>query len=182
VRRAAAAAAVLLTAAGLAAGCGGSDDGNDTSSATEWAGDLCSSITTWTQSLTDSVDSLGAGNVTRDSLQGVVDDASSATQSFVDELESLGRPDTGAGDQAEETITTLRNELSDQVQTIEDALDDVSGASGVLTAVSTVSGALAEMGRQLTTAFGELQQLDAQGELEDAFRSASSCDDLTSGS
>ena len=182
MRRAAAAAAVLLTAAGLAAGCGGSDDGNDTSSATDWAGDLCSSITTWTQSLTDSVDSLGAGNVTRESLQGVVDDASNATQSFVDELESLGRPDTEAGDQAEETVTTLRNELSDQVQTIEDALDDVSGASGVLTAVSTVSGALAEMGRQLTTAFGELQQLDTQGELEDAFRSASSCDDLTSGS
>jgi hypothetical protein len=182
VRRAAAAAAVLLVAAGLAAGCGGSDDGGDTSAATEWAGDLCSSITTWTQSLTDSVDSLGAGSVTRDSLQGVVDDASSATESFVDELESLGRPDTEAGDEAEETITTLRDELSDQVQTIEDALDGVSGASGVLTAVSTVSGALAEMGRQLTAAFGELQQLDAQGELEDAFRSATSCDDLTSGS
>lgn len=177
------AAAGLLVAAGLAAGCGGSDDGgSDTSSATEWAGALCSAITTWTQSLTDSVDSLGAGNVTRDSLQGVVDDATSATETFVDELEGLGRPDTEAGEQAQETVTTLQDELSGQVQTIEDALDGVSGASGVLTAVSTVSGALAEMGRQLTTAFGDLQQLDAQGELEDAFRSASSCDDLTSGS
>ena len=87
-----------------------------------------------------------------------------------------------AGEQAQETVSKLRDELSDEVQTIQDALDGVSGASGVLTAVSTVSGALAEMGRQLTAAFGELQQLDAQGDLEDAFRSASSCDDLTSGS
>jgi hypothetical protein len=68
------------------------------------------------------------------------------------------------------------------VQAIEDALEGVSGAGGVLTAVSAVSGALAEMGRQLRAAFGDLQQLDAQGELEDAFREAPSCDDLTSGS
>jgi DNA-binding FrmR family transcriptional regulator len=183
VTRAALAALVLTVAVGLASGCGGSDDGGaDTSATTEWAGDLCSAITTWTQSLTDSVDSLGAGSVTRDSLQGVVDDASGATQSFMDELEALGRPDTAAGEQAQATVTQLRDDLSGQVQTIEDALDGVAGASGVLTAVSTVSGALAEMGRQLTAAFGDLQQLDAQGELEEAFRSADSCDDLTSGS
>jgi DNA-binding FrmR family transcriptional regulator len=183
VTRAALAALVLAVAVGLASGCGGSDDGGaDTSATTEWAGDLCSAITTWTQSLTDSVDSLGAGSVTRDSLQGVVDDASGATQSFMDELEALGRPDTAAGEQAEETVAQLRDELSEQVQAIEDALEGVSGAGGVLTAVSAVSGALAEMGRQLSAAFGDLQQLDAQGELEDAFREAPSCDDLTSGS
>jgi hypothetical protein len=183
VTRAGLAALVLLVAGGLAAGCGGSDDGGgDTSATSEWTGDLCSAITTWTQSLTDSVDSLGAGSVTRDSLQGVVDDATGATETFMDELEGLGRPDTEAGEQAQETVSQLRDDLGEQVQTIEDALDGGSGASGVLTAVSTVSGALAEMGRQLTAAFGDLQQLDAEGELEAAFREAPSCDDLTSGS
>ncbi len=38
------------------------------------------------------------------------------------------------------------------------------------------------MGSRLSSTFTELEKLDAGGELEDAFREAESCDELTSGS
>ncbi len=38
------------------------------------------------------------------------------------------------------------------------------------------------MGSRLSSTFTELEELDAGGELEDAFSEADSCDELTSGS
>ena len=38
------------------------------------------------------------------------------------------------------------------------------------------------MGSRLSTTFTELEKLDSGGELEDAFKEADSCDELTSGS
>ncbi len=37
------------------------------------------------------------------------------------------------------------------------------------------------MGQQVSATFGELQKLDAKGELEKAFSSSASCKQLTSG-
>jgi hypothetical protein len=172
-------AAALLAAVALAAGCGGSDDGDgdgETSATTQWADDLCSATSTWKTSLQESVDTLREGNVSSDSLEGVVDDMKSATSTFVDELQGLGRPDTESGQQAQESLERLSGELEDGVQTIEDAFDDVSGVSGLLTAVSTVSTTLSSMGSDLTSTLDEIRDLDPGGEIEEAFDQAGDCD------
>jgi hypothetical protein len=44
--------------------------------------------------------------------------------------------------------------------------------------LSTVTTAVATAQTQIKTAFNELKGLDAQGELSDAFKQASSCDSL----
>jgi len=171
-------AALLATLALAAAGCGGDDE-----SATEqWARDVCSAISTWTTSVRDATDSLTASSVGQNGLRDAVADVKAATSTLADDLKSLGPPDTDSGDQAKQTLDDLATTIQGNVDTIEKAADDASGASGALSAVSTISTTLSSMAAAVGSAFDDLQKLDAQGELEDAFRSASSCDDLTNGS
>jgi methyl-accepting chemotaxis protein len=163
----------------LAAGCGGDGNGGDESSSpTEWAGDLCSSITTWTDSLQSTTDSLRSGNLTEDSLRSAADDVKSSTETFVDDVKGLGKPDTESGQQAEDLVDGLGDDLDDGAQKIEDTIEGVSDASGVLNAVSVVSGTIQTMSQQVSSTFEQLRQLDPGGELEQGFQDADSCDEL----
>ena len=179
MRRTFSAAALAVVLVLLAAACGSSDDGSDTSATATWADEVCSSVTTWTDSLTASVSSLQGGNISRESLEGAADDVKSSTETLVDDLRALGKPDTEAGEQAKDSVDQLADQLEQEVEKIEGAVDDVSGASDVLTAISTVTSTLASMGSQLSSTFSELEQLDAAGELEDAFRESDSCQSIT---
>ena len=112
------AAAIALVAVGLlavflAAGCGGSDNGG--SSAEKWADDVCSSITTWKNSVTSATDSLKGGNLSEDSLRSAVDDVSGATNDFVDDVRGLGAPDTEAGEQAKDSLDKLADNVDTNV-------------------------------------------------------------------
>ena len=93
-----------LAAVLLAAGCGG---GDDESSADAWANDVCTSVTTWTDQLVTSVESLGGGNLSRDAVSAAVDDVSEATDTLESDLSDLGAPDTECGADAEEAVSTL---------------------------------------------------------------------------
>jgi methyl-accepting chemotaxis protein len=172
---------VMLAAALLAAGCGGSDDDSDgTSATTEWASDICTAVSAWADTLTSSANSLQGGNISRDSLESAAEDVKSATDTLVDDLRGVGRPDTDAGQQAKDSVDQLAGELEQEADKIESAVEDVSGVSGVLNAVSTVTATLATMSTQVTSTVDELEQLDAQGELRDAFEEAPPCSELSS--
>ena len=58
-------------------------------------------------------------------------------------------------------------------------MDNASGAAGAVTAASTIGTSLVEMGDHVSTAFQQLQDLDAGGELQSAFEQADSCAGLT---
>ena len=168
--------AVLLAAlAPLAAGCGGG--GDDTASTTAWADDLCTAVTTWTASLNDAAASV-SGNRTRQGLNTAAADAKDATDTFVDELQSLGTPDTASGAEAKDTVDRFASDLSHNVQDIENG---IKNASTVVGAISTVRNTLTTMGNDLTSTINQLRQLDAEGELKAAFEQADSCSSLTSG-
>ena len=115
-------------------------------------------------------------------MKDAVDDLESATSEFVDDVRGLGTPDTEAGEQARESLDQLADEVDDSLsRRCESAVDDASGVSGVVEAVTAVSAAISALGAQLSSTFAELEQLDAGGELEDAFKEADSCDELESG-
>jgi hypothetical protein len=168
--------AVALAAAALAAGCGG-DDASETSSATTWADGVCSALSGWTASVGSAVESLSGGD-DGNAVETAVADVKAATSTLADDLKDLGRPDLEAGEQAEASLDELAGDLEESVDTIESAADDASGVSGTLEAVSTISGTLAQMGKDVTSALDELEQLDAEGELTDAFEEAESCSEL----
>jgi hypothetical protein len=174
---------LVLTLAMLGAvGCGGSDSGSSSQpSASEWADDVCSSLTTWSDSIKSATTSL-QGNVTADSLKSAASDVEDATTTLVDDLKSLGTPDTESGDKAKETVDQLSDELSADADKIDGAVKDASGASGVLDAITVVGSTLTTMGTQFQSALSSLEQVDPKGELEDAFSNADSCKSLTSSS
>jgi hypothetical protein len=169
----------VLATALLAAGCGGSDD--ETSGASDWANSVCSALTTWKTSVSAAVTSVQGGNLSENSLESAVDDVSDATSTLADDLKDAGRPDTDDGQQAKDVVDQLADEVETGVQTIGDALDDASGGTGLLQAITTISGTLATMGDQVRAAVDQLEQLDPAGELNDALKNAEDCSSLRSG-
>jgi gas vesicle protein len=157
-----------------AAGCGGND--SQTSASTQWAGDLCSAITTWKTSVTSAVDSI-KDNPSQDGVQQAVGDAKDATETLVDTVKGLGAPDTQSGDQAKTAVDTLATELQGDVDTIQQAVSDASGVQGLLAAVSTVTTTVSSMSSQLSSSVDDLGSiLNADDELRQSFEDADSCD------
>jgi hypothetical protein len=167
--------AVVVALTVFAAGCGSnkSADTTTTSSTVNWANGLCSAVSTYQASLTSAAKSL-TGNLSKSGLQSAVDQAKTATDTFVTTTKSLGKPDTNAGKQAKSTLDTLSSQLNEDANTIKSA-----SGSGLLTGISTASAALVTAQQQITTAFDQLKGLDAKGELGDAFSQASACSSLT---
>jgi hypothetical protein len=169
-----------LAAATLAAGCGGNDD--ETSATEAWASGVCSAITTWSDSTRSATEALTGEGSAGDRLDAAISDVQDATTTLVDDLEDLGVPETDAGQEAQDLVEALADDLEENLDTIEDAADSSDGASETLTAISTISATLVTMGSQASSTFEELQQVDAGGELSDAFDQADSCDSLRSSS
>lgn len=181
-RRLAFAAVPVAFLALLAAGCGGSSSSSsstssdDTTPTDQWASSVCTAITDWTDSLSSSVASLQSGGLSKDALQGVASDAQSSTQTLVDDLKGLGKPDTAAGAEAQSTLNSLADDLQKDVDEISSTVD---GSSNTVSMIATVSSTVVTMGNQLSSTFTQLQNLDAKGELKTAFESADSCSKLT---
>jgi methyl-accepting chemotaxis protein len=179
--RAASRAAAVLTVAALALGasaCGGDDE---VPAAQQWAGDLCSAVDTWRDAISSATASV-TSNPSREGLESAADDVTSATETLVDDLRDLGAPDTEAGEQARAAADELADSAESSRETIENAVDEVSGTSGLLEAVSTVSATISQMSSQLLQTLDDLRSLgDADDELREAFQDAPACDGLTQG-
>ena len=154
------------------AGCGG---GDDTSATEAWAGDVCSSLTAWVDAIESATASIQS-NPSMDGLRSAVDDAKQATETLTDDLRGLGRPDTEAGQEAEQTIDELATELQSGIDEIESESSDGLGA------LTALSATLTTIGGKVSSTFDQLEQLDAGGELQDAFENSDSCDELRSNS
>ncbi len=176
---------LVLAAAILAAGCGG-DNASSGGTATEssatavdaWANGLCDAFNNWQSSITAAGQAVG-DNPSEEGIKTAGDQIRTATQTLADDLRALGRPDTESGQQAKEAMDQLATNLETSLQKITDAVDNASGTAGAVAAATAISNNLVEMGNQVSTASQKLQDIDAQGELEDAFAQADSCAGLT---
>jgi hypothetical protein len=178
-------AGLALALAVLAAACGGSSSSSSTTtaateSASDWANGVCGAMSTWVSAVQTAMDPVSKGNISKDSLSTAGDDLKSATTTFVDDIKSLGPPDTASGEQAKQEIDTLATELSTDADTIKSALNDISSGSGITAAVATISTTAQQMGTQAQTTVNNLKSLDAKGELKSAFENAPNCKTLSS--
>jgi hypothetical protein len=173
----------LFVLAVLATGCGGGGGGGgeETMSAQDWADGVCSAINTWTDSLRSTAQSLSGGNLSKDSLESAASDLKDSTAQLKDDLDGLGKPDLESGDKAKESVDDLSDNIQEDVDKIDGAIDDAKSGSSLMTALTTVTSTISTMGTQVQSTFKELEQLDPGGELESAFKNASSCKSLTSG-
>ncbi len=172
--------AVVLAAALAAAGCGGSSSksGSDsTMSASAWAEDLCKALGTWSSSVRSATSSL-SGHPDKQSLQKAGQQMKDATSQLESDLKGLKRPDTDAGAKAKQSIDTLATQLKDDLTKLEDAVKSADKNGGTVQAVSAIGSTLTTLSGQVRTAFTNLQQVDAKGKLESAFKGAPSCKKL----
>lgn len=174
-------ALVAATVAGSlgVAGCGSSSDTSadqtTTSATVSWADGVCSAAQTYKGALQDVSASVKSGGVSKSALQDAADKVRKATDTFVSSLDGLGEPGTAAGQAAKETVDDLASQLEKDAQAIADATAESSSA---LTAISAVSATLVTAKDQIRSAYDDLKQIDAKGELQEAFSTAPACETL----
>ena len=152
------------------AGCGSDDE-----SATEqWAGDVCSELSSWVTDVEDAVRSLTEKGLAleRADVEATTEDVKEATDALVDGLAELGPPETEGGEEARSQLDGLGTQLQQQLDDAEQELQ-----SGELTLVN-VTTAIATAASAVSTTFESLQSLDVSDELRDAFETAGTCDSL----
>ena len=173
--------AVALLIVVSCAACGGGGSSTTTTNeqaAQDWADGLCTATNTYITSLTSLGDTLKGGNITKDSLNQSLDTAKSATQTFSDDVKALGSPPV-SDSKTKNTLEDLQSELSKDADTIKNAMSNVSNASEVLSAVSTITGTLATVGTQISTAYDDIKKADPKGTIQTAFKNAPACSSLT---
>ena len=179
-RRLAICAAIAVVS--CAAGCGGSSTSSQgKTEAEKWADDVCSSISTWRDTVSQAKSTLRhpadlTVSTFEDTVRGVVD----ATRTLVTEMGNLGPPDTTAGNQAADQISNLSEQLDKERAVLKKTIQsDAASPSEVLANLSTITGALATMGSDISKTVEGLGSLDGAAELRDAFDSSASCQKLT---
>lgn len=172
--------AALLATLTLTSACGDSGDNNQPSSTEAWAGRVCATASNWLGAVSDAQATLtDTTNLSADSLRGAFDDVAGATETLVTNLGKLGTPDTKAGDEAQAQLSSLSDQLKQQQGVISGATAQAAGSvQGLLSQVSTVSGAIATMLTAVSTTIDNIRQLDGAAELEKAFQDAQACQEL----
>jgi hypothetical protein len=183
VRRRAAALAGLLALSLAAAGCGGDDDDSSGSAdggtpATEWADSVCSSVADWTSTVRALPETLRS-NLSAEGVDEAATELEDATDELIDSLRDAGRPDTESGDAVRNELNQLADDLRVQLDSLTSTLEAADTPAEWPQALVEATSALAAMGSSLTSALGELREADVSGELEEAFREADPCNELT---
>jgi hypothetical protein len=167
------AVALLIVVSCTACGGGGSSTTTtNEQAAQDWADGLCTATSTYITSLTSLGDTLKGGNITKDSLNQSLDTAKSATQTFSEDVKALGSPPV-SDSKTKNTLEDLQSELSKDADTIKTAMSNVSNASEVIT------GTLATVGTQISTAYADIKKADPKGTIQTAFKNAPACSSLT---
>jgi hypothetical protein len=165
---------VLATAVVLLAGCGG-DSGSSASD--DYANDVCSNLSMWVGDQQDSLKSLKdkGASITREDVKAALGDVRDSTQVLVRNLGELGPPETDDGTQAKNDLDSLGTTLTNQVDTIEQAL---ASGGDVLAQTSTITAAVATAANAVESTYQSLKELDPAGELQDSFQDSDECKEL----
>jgi hypothetical protein len=159
------------------------DDSPDTPSPTAWADSVCTDLSTWKSSIT-SVADVGA-SVTPESLRQSLSDATTATQTLVDELEALGPPELESGDELKQQLDSAATEIQSSFDTLRQGAEDAADASSASDFIQALAALAPQFQALLDTTSTTLDDLanadvggDAKSELQQAFADASSCQEL----
>jgi hypothetical protein len=171
--------AVVLGLALVSAGCGGGGDESSGTPTDEWAEGYCASIVDWATELRGATDELrDTQSLSQEAFDQAGADIRSATDTFTAEIRELGAPDTDFGEEARQAVDTFATATEADLAKIEQAVEDVSGVSGISKAVVSITAALTSMNKSFTTMVNSLRKIDPEKELQTALEDADSCDDL----
>ena len=162
-----------------------SDDGPETTE--EWAGEVCTSLSDWRDSITSLAD-VGGEPLTADTLREKLDEADDATTQLVTQLRDLGPPDLESSDELEQQLDESAQDLESKFdalkQSAETALDAPAGE--FLQQLAGLATDFAALQTAISTAVSSLENAnlseEARAELQQAFADAPSCQSLQAAS
>jgi hypothetical protein len=161
---------------GLAAGCGEEESG-----AGAWADDVCSSVQEWRENLTSLVLDAQTEGLSRDTVMTAVEGGVEATRRLRDQLQDLGPPDTQAGDEIEQELDELADNVVASVEEARDeaeALPEDQSVPEMLQSLTGIASDLQSLVGDAQATFAQLQELEPGTELEEAFESSEDCQNL----
>lgn len=173
-------AAAVVALALIAAGCGG-DESPSASATDEWADGFCTAITTWTDSLQSVTDQFSSGSaLSREGLENAANDVQSSTETLVDDLRGLGRPETQSGNAVESSVEELSTTLETEVANIESAAQGASGLTEIPSAITSITASLSAMSTAFSSTLQTIESADVDDELRTALEDSPACDDISS--
>ena len=158
-----------------------SDDGPQTTE--EWAGEVCTSLSDWRNSITSLADVTGEP-LTADTLRDKLGDAEDATADLVRQLRELGPPDLEAGDELQQQLDESADELESSFDALRDSADAAAEAppSEFLQQLAGLASDFAALQTAISSTVTSLQNAnvgeESKAELEQAFADAPSCPSL----
>jgi hypothetical protein len=158
-----------------------SDDGPPTTE--EWAGEVCTSLSDWRDSITSLADVTGEP-LTADTLRDKLGEAEDATADLVSQLRGLGPPDLEAGDELQQQLDDSADELESSFDALRDSAEEAADAppSEFLQQLAGLASDFAALQTAISTTVTSLQNAnvgeESKAELEQAFADAPSCQSL----
>jgi hypothetical protein len=158
-----------------------SDDGPQTTE--EWAGEVCTSLSDWRDSITSLADVTGEP-LTADTLRDKLGDADDATADLVTQLRELGPPDLEAGDELQQQLDESADELESSFDALRDSADAAAEAppSEFLQQLAGLASDFAALQTAISSTVTSLENAnvgqESKAELEQAFADAPSCQSL----
>ena len=122
-----------LLAALFVAACGDDDDdGGGSADVGEYASDICTAFTDWTQAIQDRQTELQEGlqpgaspEEGKEALQGFLDDAVTASDQLVEDVDAAGTPDTENGEDAAGALQGAAEGARDQLAEAQENVADL---------------------------------------------------------
>ena len=158
-----------------------SDDGPQTTE--EWAGEVCTSLSDWRDSITSLADVTGEP-LTADTLRDKLGEAEDATADLVSQLRGLGPPDLEAGAELQQQLDDSADELESSFDALRDSAEAAADAppSEFLQQLAGLASDFAALQTAISTTVTSLQNAnvgeESKAELEQAFADAPSCQSL----
>ena len=155
----------------LAAGCGGEDE----SSSEAWADDFCSAASDWRSSLEGIVGEFQSpSDLSAESIQGAVDDGLAATESFVDDVQALGAPETEAGTEVAGIVGSMASSVQATADDLRTTFEDAGSLGDVVTAAGEAASQIGQLEQELESSLDQLEQIET-GELGSELESNEDC-------
>jgi uncharacterized phage infection (PIP) family protein YhgE len=173
-------AILILTAmlAFAAVSCGGSEP----SAEEDWAGDVCSAVSDWQDQIEQSaadireqIQSPGAGTLA--AIESEIEEGVDASKDLADDLQSLEPPDTEAGEQAQQELDSLADQVEETVDKTKETIDSLPENASLSEVVDTVAPLLPSLQALATNVSATLASVQERGsELKEGFDEADSCE------
>lgn len=162
---------VVIGLVALAAGCGGEDE----SSSEAWTDDFCSAASDWRSSLEGIVGEFQSpSDLSAESIQGAIDDGLDATQSFLDDVDELGAPETEARQEAAAIVDSMTSSVQSTADDLRATFEGADSLGDVVTAAGEAASQVGQLEQELESSLDQLEQIET-GELGSELESNEDC-------